>query len=100
MEYSVNLAPSLRTCNITDNSYPWLTFLIDGGGGGQNIMVYILTPPPPPPTNIQEWYFINGIQQQLSFITQNIYISQTILFVVDISFLWGGGGGGGQYIMV
>ena len=33
-EYSVILALLLRTCklNITDNSSPWLTFLIDLGG--------------------------------------------------------------------
>ena len=43
LEYSVILALLLRTCklNITDNSSPWLTFLIDlGGGGGQYIIIF------------------------------------------------------------
>ena len=48
-----------------------------GWRGGQNIMVLYIDPPPP--KNIQEQYFANGIQLQLSFKTQIIYISQTIL---------------------
>ena len=48
-------------------------------GEGVNVLWYnILTPPPP--KNIQEQYFVNGIQWQLSYKTQSIYISQTILF--------------------
>ena len=48
-------------------------------GEGVNVLWYnILTPPPS--KNIQEQYFVNGIQWQLSFKTQSIYISQTILF--------------------
>ena len=71
LEYSVILALSLRTCklNMTDNSGPWLTFLIDLGGGVNVLWYNILTPPPP---NIKERYFDNGIQCQLSFITQNM----------------------------
>ena len=51
-----------------------------------------MTPPPSPPKNIQEQYFVNGIQWQLSFNTQNIYISQTILFRgLHLFFMrWGG----------
>ena len=72
------------------------------GRVGVKILWYnILTPPPPPPNNIQEQYFENGIQWQLSFKTQNIYISQTILFCGwHFFFIGWGGGGGGQYIMV
>ena len=60
MEYSVNLASLLRThVNISDNSSPWLTFLIDWGG--VNILWYnILTPPPPPPPPLK-LIFKNGI---------------------------------------
>ena len=75
-----------------------------GGGGGSiyyaiikfgwvwvKILWYnILTPPPS--KNIQEQYFVNGIQWQLSFSTQNIYISQTILFHGWHFFLMGCGG--------
>ena len=54
----------------------------------------ILNPPPPP---LLQQVFKNGIlkmesSDNLSLNTQNIYISQTILFHgVDISFLWEGG---------
>ena len=52
--------------------------------------------------NIQEQYFVNGIQWQLSFNTQNIYILRTILFRGWPNFFMGcgGGGGWGQYIIV
>ena len=54
-----------------------------GWRGGVKILWYnILTPPPPPKKkkkNIQEHFFANEIQLQLSFKTQIIYISQTIL---------------------
>ena len=51
-----------------------------GGGGSKYCVIKYCPPPPPPPPfkNIQEQYFVNGIQLQLSFKTQNIYISQTI----------------------
>ena len=63
-----------------------------GGGGGVNILWFnILTPPPP--KNIQEQYFVNGIQWQLSFKTQNIYISRTILLGGWHFFLMGCRGG-------
>ena len=60
------------------------------------ILIYKIWPPPS--KNIQEQYFVNGIQWQLSFNTQNIYISQTILFHgLHFFFMrWGGG----QNIMV
>ena len=41
MEYSVNLALSLRTCKITDDSSPWLTLLDWVGGGINNMEKYI-----------------------------------------------------------
>ena len=64
-----------QLCFITQNinisktvTFLWLTFLFNGG---VNILWYnILTPPPQP--NIQERYFNNGTQCQLSFITQNM----------------------------
>ena len=58
----------------------WHFFLMGRGGGGVNILWYNILTPPTPPKNIQEQYFVNGIQWQLSFNTQNNYISQTILF--------------------
>ena len=71
-------------------------------GGGVNILWYNkLTPPL---QNIQEQYFVNEIQWQLSFKTQKIYISQTKLFGGWHFFLMGCVcvcvGGGGEYIMV
>ena len=83
--------------HITDNTIPWLTILFNGRGGVNILWYNILTPPPP--KNIQEQYFANGIQLQLSFKTQNIHISQTILFHGCHFFLMGCGGGG-LYIMV
>ena len=79
--------------HITDNTIPWLTILFNGRG--VNILWYnILTPPP---KNIQEQYFANGIQLQLSFKTQNIYISQTKLLGGCHFFLMGCGGGSIYY---
>ena len=70
-----------------------------GGGGGVNILsIYycIIYWPPPPPTNIRKRFFANGIQWQLSFNTQNIYISLTKLFH-GWHFFYGRGGGGSKY---
>ena len=63
-----------------------------GGGSKYYGIINWPQPPPPPPKNIQEQYFANGIQLQLSFKTQNIYISQTILLGGWHFFLMGCGG--------
>ena len=63
-----------------------------GWVGGVKILCYNIFPPPPS-KNIQEQYFVNGIQLQLSFKTQNIYISQSILLGGWHFFLIGYGGG-------
>ena len=62
------------------------------GGGGS--IYYGIIYCPSLPTNIQERFFVNGIQWQLSFNTQKIYISQTILIHGWHFFWWDGGGGG------
>ena len=67
-----------------------------GCRGGGSIYYGIIYWPPPLPTNIQERFFVDGIQWQLSFNTQNIYISQTILIHGWHFFLMGCGGGGGS----
>ena len=97
MESSDNLASTHKTFTNHRQYYSVvdISFLWDGGGG--NILWYnILTPPPP--KNIKEQYFANGIQWQLSFKTQNIYVLQTWLFRgLHFFFMrWGGG----QNIMV
>ena len=72
-------------------------FFIMGCGGGVYILWYnILTPPHS--KKYSRTVFVHGIQWQLSFNTQNIYISQTILIHGWHFFFMGWGGG--QYIMV
>ena len=67
MESSDNLASTHKTFTYHRHSIPWMTFLLNGMWGGVNILYCILlydilSPPPPPPTNIQEHFFVNGIQ--------------------------------------
>ena len=93
MESSDNLASRHKTFTYYRHDYSVvnISFLWDGGGG-QNIMVWYFDPPPP----LQKYsrtVFVHGIQWQLSLNTQNIYISQTILFHGWHFFLMGCGDG-------
>ena len=77
----------LQLCFIISNIYRslvtqyqcWYYKLNSGGWGGVKPLWYNILNTPPP-KNIQEQYSVNGIHWQLSFKSQNIYISQTILF--------------------
>ena len=71
-----------------------------GGGGSIHYGIIYWPSPPPPSKKYSRTVFVRGIQWQLSFKTQNIYISQTILLGGWHFSLMGCGGGGGQYIMV
>ena len=64
-------------------------------GGGSIHYGIIYWPSPPPSKKYSRTVFVHGIQWQLSFKTQNIYISQTILLGGWHFFLMGCGGGGG-----
>ena len=78
--------------HITDNTIPWLTFLFNGMcGGGVNILLYNILTPPPPPTNIQEHFFVNGIQWQQASTLKTFTYHRQYYSMVDISFLWEGG---------
>ena len=96
MESSDNLNSRHKTFTYYRHDYSMVNISILWDGGGIKILWYnILTPPP-----LQKYsrtVFVHGIQWQLSLNTQNIYISQTILFHGWHFFLMGCGGAGSIY---
>ena len=108
MESSDNLASRHKTFTYHRQYYSEVDIFLMGcvcvcvcvgGGEGVNTLRYNILTLPPPSKKYSRTVFVHGNQWQLSFKTQNIYISQTIL-IGGWHFFLMGCGGGGQYIMV
>ena len=74
----------------TNNTIPWLTFLMIGGGGSK---YYSTIYWPPPPTNVQVRHFVNGIQELSKTFTYHRQYYPWLTFLFN-------GWRGGQNIMV